>query len=274
MGRVYVGWDLVLEREVAIKTLQTGADAERFVTEARITARLPHPGIPPVHAFGVLADGTPYLVMKRIHGQTLGELLKQRAVPQEHLSTDLQIFEQIAQAVGFAHQRGVIHRDLKPANVMVGEFGEVQVMDWGIAKSLSKNEERYPHERVDAERSRDTTRAIHTQAGTIMGTPGFMAPEQARGEAVDTRTDVFALGSILCVLLTGKPAFVGRTDIIERTARGELADAQQRLADCSGGPNASTKPRRCTARHSMHVSNCTKPHRSDHCFSTRSQAAM
>src|SRR6516165_178421 len=137
MGRVYAGHDLTLDREVAIKTLLGGADAERFVTEAKITARLPHPGIPPVHALGTLADGTPYLAMKLIRGHTLAELLEQRPSPLHELPRFVQIFEQIAQAVGFAHAQGIIHRDLKPANVMVGMFGEVQVMDWGLAKDAA-----------------------------------------------------------------------------------------------------------------------------------------
>ncbi len=154
MGRVCAAFDETLDREVAIKTLLPGADAERFVTEAEITARLPHPAIPPVYALGTLPDGTPWLAMKRIHGQTLASLIPSRdrkgaddrradALPSpsddeasgQHQVSGLslpqliQIFEQIAQAVGFAHSRGIIHRDLKPQNIRVGEFGEVQVMD-------------------------------------------------------------------------------------------------------------------------------------------------
>jgi serine/threonine protein kinase len=106
MGRVYAGHDRTLDREVAIKTLLPGANAERFVTEAKVTARLPHPGIPPVYALGTLADGTPYLAMKLIRGHTLAELLKQRPSPLYELPRFVQIFEQIAQAVGFAHAQG------------------------------------------------------------------------------------------------------------------------------------------------------------------------
>ncbi|MCX7700865.1 MAG: serine/threonine protein kinase, partial [Gemmataceae bacterium] len=131
MGRVYAGHDQTLDREVAIKTLLPGANAERFVTEAKITAKLPHPNIPPVHAMGTLPDGMPWLAMKLIRGQTLAKLLKDRSNPKDNQPRYIQIFEPIAQAVGFAHSRGIIHRDLKPLNVMVGEFGEVQVMDWG-----------------------------------------------------------------------------------------------------------------------------------------------
>jgi tetratricopeptide (TPR) repeat protein len=134
MGRVWAAIDKTFDREVAIKTLLSGAHAERFLTEAKITARLPHPGIPPVHNLGTLPDGTPYLAMKLIRGRTLAEVLRERPSPAHDLPQAVQVFEQIAQAVGFAHRQGVVHRDLKPLNVMVGEFGEVQVMDWGLAK--------------------------------------------------------------------------------------------------------------------------------------------
>jgi serine/threonine protein kinase len=141
MGRVFAAFDETFEREVAIKTLLPGAPALRFITEAKITARLPHPGIPPVHALGTLEDGTPWLAMKLIRGRTLHDLLQSR----DHQEAGdrgrfIAIFEQIAQAVGFAHSRGILHRDLKPLNVMVGELGEVQVMDWGLAKELTSRD--------------------------------------------------------------------------------------------------------------------------------------
>src|SRR5207244_3573399 len=129
MGRVLAAHDLTLDRDVALKILLPGANADRFVRESKITARLPHPGIPPVHALGTLADGSPFLAMKLIAGQTLAVELKTADRPRL-----LQTFTQVCQAVGFAHSRGVTHRDLKPANIMVGAFGEVQVMDWGLAK--------------------------------------------------------------------------------------------------------------------------------------------
>jgi tetratricopeptide (TPR) repeat protein len=233
MGRVYAGHDLALDREVAIKTLLPGADAERFVNEAKITARLPHPGIPPVHALGTLADGTPYLAMKLIRGRTLAELLAERPSPLDELPRFVQIFEQIAQAVGFAHAQGIIHRDLKPLNVMVGAFGEVQVMDWGLAKDVASGEPERPEELPEDENVRRTGR------GAVMGTPGYMAPEQARGEVVDARADVFALGATLAVILTGQPAFVGagKREVIARAARAELADVRERLTN-SGADGA------------------------------------
>jgi WD40 repeat protein len=227
MGRVYAGHDLTLDREVAIKTLLPGADAKRFVTEAKITARLPHPGIPPVHALGTLADGTPYLAMKLIRGRTLDELLKERPSPLDELPRFVQIFEQIAQAVGFAHAQGVIHRDLKPLNVMVGAFGEVQVMDWGLAKDLASRECERPEEPAEDDN------VTQTAAGAVPGTPGYMAPEQALGAAVDASADVFALGATLAAILTGQPAFVGTSkhEVIERATRAGLADVRERLTN-------------------------------------------
>ena len=118
MGRVLAAFDLALDRDVALKVLLPGASSDRFVRESKITARLPHPGIPPVHALGMLADGSPFLAMKLIAGQTLADEMKTADRPRL-----LQAFTQVCQAVGFAHSRGVIHRDLKPANIMVGAFG-------------------------------------------------------------------------------------------------------------------------------------------------------
>src|SRR5262249_3250633 len=135
MGRVLAAYDLNLDRDVALKVLLPGANSDRFVRETKITARLPHPGIPPVHALGTLADGSPFLAMKLIAGRTLSEEMKAAERPRL-----LPAFVQVCQAVGFAHRGGIIHRDLKPANIMVGAFGEVQVMDWGLAKDLTSRE--------------------------------------------------------------------------------------------------------------------------------------
>jgi len=248
MGRVFAGRDLTLDREVAIKTLLPGADAERFVTESKITARLPHPGIPPVHALGTLADGSHYLAMKLIRGRTLAELLKERQSPRDDLSRWLQIFEQIAQAVGFAHAQGIIHRDLKPLNVMVGAFGEVQVMDWGLAKDIqSPLPARSATEGPTPQTVAHAPGSDLTQRGAIMGTPGYMAPEQARGEVVDARADVFALGAMLTTILTGKPPFGGDTihQILARAANAELADAFARLDGCGADAELIALAKRC-----------------------------
>ena len=182
MGTVYSARDHALGREVAIKIGNALPSAElqaRLTSEAKVLARLEHPGIVPVHDFGILADGRPFYVMKRVQGRTLQACIES-GLP---LADRLRIFERICEAVGFAHAHGILHRDLKPDNVMVGTFGEVMVMDWGVA--------RVPDEAPDAE-------------GTRMGTPGFMAPEQAEhaGRA-DERADVYALGAILSMLVTG-----------------------------------------------------------------------
>src|SRR5262249_7478168 len=134
MGVVFAARDLALDREVAIKTLLPGRSVEssivrRFEREARMTARIPHPGVPATHTLGTLPDGRPFLAMKLVRGRTLADLLNDRKSPAEELPRFVGIFEQICQTVGFAHSQGIIHRDLKPANVMVGAFGEVQVMD-------------------------------------------------------------------------------------------------------------------------------------------------
>ena len=220
MGVVYRARDVALDREVAVKILQDkyapdSGTARRFVDEARITGQLQHPGIPAVYQVGTFADGRPFLAMKLIKGQTLDELLK------SGVQVDaLAITEAVGQAVGYAHAHGVNHRDLKPANIMVGAFGEVQVMDWGLAKVLMVSHDAQRRVNTDPEatvaqteiRTARDSDGSFTQAGSILGTPAFMAPEQASGELdkVGTSSDVFGLGAILCVLLTGKPPFDGK----------------------------------------------------------------
>ena len=253
MGCVLAARDLTLDRDVALKILLPGASAERFIRESKITARLPHPGIPPVHALGTLPNGSPFLAMKLIVGQTLAAELKTANKPRL-----LQVFTQVCQAVGFAHSRGVIHRDLKPANVMVGAFGEVQVMDWGLARDLSHGNrpgKSSPPVTVVSADQFETPTIIQngeatddrTQAGAVLGTPSYMAPEQARGEVVDARADVFALGGILCVILTGKSPFVGKSvvEVIEHAATGNLAGAHARLDACGADAELVALCRRC-----------------------------
>jgi tetratricopeptide (TPR) repeat protein len=205
MGRVLAAHDLRLDREVALKVLLPGANADRFVRESKITARLPHPGIPPVHALGTMDDGSPFLAMKLVVGRTLAAELKSADRPRL-----LQIFTQVCQAVGFAHSRGIIHRDLKPANVMVGAFGEVQVMDWGLAKDVTRLDGSV--ETISPEKgfySAEAQSDDQTQAGTVMGTPAYMAPEVALGNAATKAADIYGLGAILYTLVTGRPAYTG-----------------------------------------------------------------
>src|SRR5262249_21174810 len=178
MGVVHRATDTVLGREVAVKVLQEkyAADfgaARRFADEARITGQLQHPNIPAVHDLGVLPDGRPFLAMKLIKGDTLDELLTRRTNPAEGRGRLVAAFQQVCQAVAYAHAHDVIHRDLKPANVMVGAFGEVQVMDWGLAKVLGAR----PEERTDADattapttvRSLRESDDMFTEAGSVLG---------------------------------------------------------------------------------------------------------
>jgi serine/threonine-protein kinase len=236
MGAVYRAHDPDLNRPVAVKVLRADladhpALARRFLEEARVGGRLQHPGVVPVYEVG-RHDGRPYFTMKLVQGRTLAQLLKERPDPSAELPRFLLIFEQVCQAVGYAHSRGVLHRDLKPANVMVGEFGEVQVMDWGLAKLIGGGPPAGDAPVAHTARAAD---ADQTVEGAVLGTPAYMAPEQALGLAasLDARCDVFALGGILCEILTGLPPYQGDTaEVLRRAAQADLADAHVRLAGC------------------------------------------
>src|SRR5262249_31257289 len=209
MGAVLRGRDPDLGRELAVKVLleqhsQEPGLVKRFLEEAQNSGQLQHPGVVPVYELGRFDDGRPYFTMKLVKGQTLSALLKKRSSPLEDLPRFLTIFEQVCQTMAYAHARGVIHRDLKPSNVMVRSFGEVQVMDWGMAKVLGRAEIEASGGREPSEDStviqtaRTGSTADSTQPGVMMGTPAFMPPEQALGEAdqIDERSDVFGLGAI------------------------------------------------------------------------------
>jgi hypothetical protein len=265
MGIVFRATDTVLGREVAVKVLhekytsKSGA-ASRFYGEASIAGQLQHPSIPPVHDLGALPDGRPFLAMKLIKGQTLEYLLKARHDPSVERGRFVAVFELICQALAYAHAHNVIHRDLKPANVMVGAFGEVQVMDWGLAKLLS-SEGRKSHD-SDPETANTIAQAwtqinptpdlgSQTQAGSMLGTPAYAPPEQVAGELekVDTRADVFGLGAILAVLLTGKPPYIGdSTESVRVLAlRGKLDDCFSRLDACGAEPDLVALCKHCLA---------------------------
>jgi eukaryotic-like serine/threonine-protein kinase len=215
MGSVYLVEDATLGRRVAIKILDvpdsTGDLAARLQREARILASLEHPGIVPVHDAGTLADGRVFYAMKFVEGERLDRFSEREST----LPGRLRIFQRICDTVAFAHTRGVLHRDLKPENIMTGPFGEVLVMDWGVAKILRAN-----RISTTAEAARDRPReapaaglaaassrtVMQTAHGAVLGTPGYMAPEQARGdvEHLDERADIYSLGAILQFLIAAR----------------------------------------------------------------------
>jgi serine/threonine protein kinase len=214
MGTVYLAEDTVLGRRVALKVVATAAArpgaAERMWNEARVLAHLEHPGIVPVHDAGALPDGRIFYAMKRVDGRRLDELAPSLTLPER-----LRTLRRICEAVAFAHDRGVVHRDLKPENVMVGAFGEVLVMDWGVAKALEGGPGASPSEGLAPPASDATA------DGTVIGTLEYMAPEQAEGaaERIGKPADVYALGAMLYFLLTGHAPFEGPA--ADRRARGD-----------------------------------------------------
>jgi serine/threonine protein kinase len=224
MATVYLARDHELRREVALKVLKdppSPAAVERLRREARILASLEHPGLVPVHDLGLLPDGRVFYVMRRVQGRRLDEHLKGEG----SVAARLRLFERICDAVAFAQSKGVVHRDLKPENVMIGPFGEVLVLDFGVAKLAA---EAWPQGTFPAA---PQAAAPVTAHGTVVGTPGYMAPEQARGQPVDARADVFALGAILHLLLAdrlpGEPPASGSSEDrkVARPLRSILAKA-------------------------------------------------
>jgi serine/threonine-protein kinase len=265
MGSVFKGRDADLSRDVAIKLLLDRHAGRpdlvcRFVEEAQIAGQLQHPGIVPVYELGQM-NGRPFFAMKLVKGQTLAQLLETRSDPGQDLPRVVQNFEQVCQAVAYAHARGVIHRDLKPANVMVGSFGEVLVMDWGLAKVLRRGgiddklaSQQLPEAVSEVRTARSGGSTVEaesgTQAGSVLGTPSYMAPEQARGDLdlLDERADVFGLGAILCHILTGKPPFTGRNpEALRKAQTASLTEAFSALDGCGADAELVALAKRCLA---------------------------
>jgi tetratricopeptide (TPR) repeat protein len=210
MGRILSARDRRLGRAVALKELQVTAatEAARFVREALVTARLQHPAIVPIYEAGRWPDGVPFYAMKMVSGRSLDALIRAAGGLPERLAL-LPHLLAVAEAVAYAHSQRVIHRDLKPANVLVGAFGETILVDWGLAKDLSQPSSAV--EAHDATRPRAAGGREETVVGSVLGTPAYMPPEQARGLPVDERADVYALGAMLYYLLVGVPPHAGTT---------------------------------------------------------------
>jgi hypothetical protein len=269
MGVVLKARDENLGRDLAIKVLHESQAfkpgvVNRFIEEAQIGGQLQHPGIAPVHELGVFEDGRPFFSMKLVQGETLAELLQRRADPREDQGRFVGIFLQICQTMAYVHSRGVVHRDLKPSNIMVGAFGEVQVMDWGLAKVLSDRPipgevvpETPPAFRgLKTHRTGSDTTPVPddamTQMGCVLGTPAYMPPEQALGQIdqLDARSDVFSLGGILAEILTGKPPYVQQVDsgVMQQATAGRLDACHQRLAESGADPALVDLARHCLQR--------------------------
>ena len=268
MGAVLRARDVDLGRDLAMKVLlEKYADrpdvARRFIEEARIGGQLQHPGVVPVYDIGRFGD-RPFFTMKLVQGRTLASILAERTSAAEDRPRLLNIALLVAQTLAYAHAKGVIHRDLKPANIMVGAFGEVQVMDWGLAKVLAEggiaDEERPSRKQEHAEHistirkpRSDSTGGFgsDTEAGTILGTPAYMPPEQAKGEIanLDPRADVFGLGAILCEILTGRPPYGGQSfeEVRRKATSGELTDAHARLEASAADPELIALSKTCLA---------------------------
>ena len=234
MASIHLGVERALDRQVAMKRLLAGQEdsllaVRSLIREAQITGQLDHPNIVPVHELGVDERGCLFFTMKLVEGRTLNDLILAlrathdridesgrkipTAVSHEDLLRLLDVFFKVLDAVAFAHSRGVVHCDLKPDNVMVGDYGQVYLMDWGIAKVLPAPVGGDPLARSN--RVRDTLPLVNPETNLIMGTPAYMSPEQARGDQrlIDMRSDVFALGAMLFEILTGHPPYQGRSAV-------------------------------------------------------------
>ncbi|HEX8819410.1 MAG TPA: protein kinase [Archangium sp.] len=221
IGRILRARDLQLDRPVAIKEmLAPTRDAEaRFVAEALVTARLQHPSIVPVYEAGRWPGGEPFYAMKLVSGRSLADVITERTTLKERLALLPHVLA-VAEAIAYAHTERIIHRDLKPANVLVGDFGETVVIDWGLAKDLSREGASEPSGTGDPGAGAEDGGL--TRVGTVMGTPAYMPPEQAAGQPVDERADVYALGAILYHLLAGNRPYDGGTSeqVLQKVVRG------------------------------------------------------
>ena len=219
MGEVVLAFDEQIGREVAVKRIRSdapsGEELSRFVREARVQGRLQHPAVVPVHDLAFDKTGKPYFVMKRLSGTTMGELIAKLRTEDETEAVAtrrrlLRAFADVCLAIEFAHSAGIIHRDLKPANIMLGDFGEVYVLDWGIARAVTEPDE------TGAPMSKELDLRLdsgETRAGTVLGTPAYMAPEQLAGDRAGPGADIYALGCMLYEIACGENLHGGRRSL-------------------------------------------------------------
>lgn len=253
IGVILRAHDPELGRELAVKLLRPehADDAvlkAKFVDEARLCSSLQHPGVVPIYEIEYDEGGRPFFTMKVIEGATLHSMLAQRESPEADRARFLRYFEQVCETLSYAHARGIVHRDVKPGNVMVGAFGEVQVLDWGFAIELSSPASVPEASDVGGDRHGEKESGSRVR---ILGTPSYMAPEQARGdvEAIDARSDVFALGAILTEILTGAPAYrtSSRQESYVHASKAWLDDAHRRIERCDANREMKELALRCMA---------------------------
>jgi serine/threonine-protein kinase len=254
LGEVFVALDLELNRKVALKQIRDQhaddpVSRSQFLVEGEITGGLEHPGIIPVYGLGHYDNGRPYYAMRFVEGDTLLAAIERFHQAGQSKSTSernlafrelLRRFLDVCQAIAYAHQRGVLHRDLKPSNVLLGEFGETLVIDWGLAKVLGKSNDA-PAESASHQPVSTSHEALETVGRGIHGTPGYMSPEQASGdiEALGPATDIYSLGAILFHLLTNRPPLTQKDgNILERTIKGDIPTARQVKPDAPAGLEA------------------------------------
>lgn len=239
MGIIYLATDLLLNREVAVKLLRRNfakndGIIKAFQNEARALSYLTHPGVPPIYEAGLSVDQRPYHVMKLVRGVTLANIISEAKTATSEL---LSIFANICQTIAFAHASHIIHLDLKPANIMVGEFGEVHVMDWGLA-------------RFEIADNRNGEKPQPLPNGQVTGTPKYMSPEQARGRLTTTQSDVFGLGAILCEILIGKAPYEGNNfrQVHEHAIGASMDAAMEGLDEIDTDRALVRLAKRCLAR--------------------------